>query len=187
MSKITFISIFIVPLFLEAQSMQGSLFADHRARDVGDIITVLVVEYTSASSEAKTSTGKQSDHGFMIFGGSKNQAYSPKQGMRGELKNEFDGGGSVSRQGQLRTKVTATVNEVRGNGDLVIQGSRVMDVNGEKGMTSVYGVVRQQDISGDNTVYSYQLAEAQIQYNGKGVVTDGQKPGLLTRMINKVF
>lgn len=187
MSKKIFLLIFLVHLSLAAQSMQGSLFADQRARNVGDIITVLVVEYSTASSEAKTSTSKQSDHGLMLYGGSKSAAYSPKQGIRGEVNNDFDGGGSVKRQGQLQTKVTATVNEVRANGDLVIQGTRTMDVNGEKGMTSVYGVVRQQDISGANTVYSYQLAEAQIQYNGKGVVTDGQKPGFLTRMINKVF
>lgn len=169
------------------QSFSNSLFSDHRARSVGDVITVLVVEYASASTEARTTTQKENDHSLITMGGSKTQAYTPYYGLRGDLKNRFDGNASVSRQGRLRTKITATVTDIRPNGDMIIEGSRVVEVNGEKELTTVSGVVRYEDVSWDNTVYSYQLAEGQISYKGKGVVSSGQRPGLIARIFNWIF
>ena len=170
-----------------AQNMATSMFADRRARQVGDVITILVVEYSSASSEASTSTNKESDHGFLATGGSKTQAYSPMYGLRGKLNNGFRGDAAVSRQGRIRTKITANIKEINANGNLVIEGSRVVEVNGEKELTTITGTVRSKDISWDNTVYSYQIADAQISYKGKGVVNTGQRPGFLTKILNWIF
>ena len=179
-------------LFIAAQSIFGqsagySMFSDKRARSVGDVITILVVEYAEASSEATTTTKKENDHGFLSTGGSGTQSSSPMYGIRGDLKNEYSGNAAVSRQGRLKTKITATVKEVMPNGDLTIQGNRMVEVNGEREMATITGLVRQEDISGSNTVYSYQLADAQISYKGKGVVSTGQRPGLIARLFNWVF
>jgi len=168
---------------VQAQSM----FADKRARNVGDILTVLVVESSTASSKAKTETKKVNDHGVLATGGSGALAYSPMYGVNGRLDNKYTGDAAVSRQGVLKTTITVQIQEIQPNGNLVVQGSRAMEVNGENEMTTVTGIVRPQDISTYNTVYSYQLANARISYKGKGVVQTGQRPGIITRILNWIF
>lgn len=174
-----------IPLF--AQNMAASMFADRRAQQVGDIITILVVEYSQASSEASTTTQKDNDHGFLATGGSQAQAYSPMYGLRGNVSNGFRGDASVTRQGRVRTKITANITERNANGNFIIQGSRVVEVNGEKELTTITGTVRPQDISWHNTVYSYQVADVELSYKGKGVVNSGQKPGFLAKLLNWIF
>ena len=191
MMKKIFVFIFCLMAFITfpvaAQSASYSMFADRRARNMGDIITILVVEYSAASSEASSMTEKTNDHGFTMYGGTGTQAFSPQNGLRGNVANRYDGSAAVTRKGQLRTKITATVTEIRSNGDLVLQGNRMVEVNGEKELATIIGVVRQEDVSGDNTVYSWQLADAQISYKGKGVVNTGNRPGLLAKILNWVF
>lgn len=165
----------------------NSLFADRRARQVGDVVTILVVEYAAATSQASTSSEKSEDHGFVSKGGAQTLAYSPMYGLQGQLDNGFNGNAAVERKGQLKTKITASISEILPNGNFVIQGSRVMDVNGEKETTSITGTVRPEDITGSNTVYSTQVADVQISYQGKGVVNSGQKPGLLAKFFNWIF
>jgi len=178
-----FIAAALYPLASEAQS----LFADKKARNVGDILTVLVVESSTASSRAKTETNKVNDHGVLATGGSGNLAYSPMYGIDGRVKNKFSGDASVSRKGVLRTTITVQIKEIKPNGNLVVEGARALEVNGEKEMTTIRGIVRPQDISSMNTIFSYQLADAQISYKGKGVVQTGQRPGILTRILNWIF
>lgn len=172
---------------LIAQVPQKSMFSDHRARNVGDVITILVVEYATASSKAQTKSKKTNDHGLQAIGGPETQAYSPMYGLRGVLNNGFTGDAGVSRQGNLRTKITASISEITPNGTLILQGIREVEVNGEKEMTTITGTVRPQDISWENTVYSYQLADVKISYKGKGVVHTGQKPGFLAKFFNWIF
>ena len=169
------------------QTMGSSMFADRRARGVGDVITILVVEYSTASSEASTATQKDNDHGLLATGGAQTQAYSPMYGLRGNIQNGFRGDAAVSRQGRVRTKITASITEINSNGNFLIQGNRIVEVNGEKELTTITGTVRPEDISWDNTVYSYQIADAQISYKGKGVVNTGQKPGFLAKILNWIF
>ncbi|MCD6115736.1 flagellar basal body L-ring protein FlgH [bacterium] len=180
---ISFLFAAIYPPISEAQS----LFADKKARAVGDILTVLVVESSTASSRAKTETNKVNDHGVLAKGGSGTLAYSPMYGINGRVNNKFAGDALVSRKGALRTTITVQIKEVKPNGNLVVEGKRALEVNGEKEMTTITGIVRPQDISGMNTIYSYQLADAQISYKGKGVVQTGQRPGILTRILNWIF
>jgi flagellar L-ring protein precursor FlgH len=188
-SRVLFITILLFSLGsrLLAQNMAASMFADRRAQQVGDIITILVMEYSQASSEATTSTQKDNDHGLLATGGAQAQAYSPMYGLRGNVSNGFRGDASVTREGRVRTKITANITERNSNGNLVIQGSRVVEVNGEKELTTITGTVRPQDISWNNTVYSYQVADAEISYKGKGVVNSGQKPGFLAKVLNWIF
>jgi len=76
---------------------------------------------------------------------------------------------------------------VKPNGDLVIEGTRVLGINNDKEMLILTGIVRPQDISPSNTVYSYQIADAQISYKGKGAASDGGKPGWIIRFLNWIF
>jgi len=83
--------------------------------------------------------------------------------------------------------MTIKVIAVNDNGDLVIEGSRVMDVNSDKETLFLSGIVRQKDISPYNSVYSYQIGDAQVSFKGKGQTHDGARPGLLVRFFNWIF
>jgi len=165
----------------------GSMFSDHKARGIGDIVTILVVEYATATSQSATTTSKDNQLGLNATGGMGNMAFSPAFGASGGFQRDFDGEASVKKQGKLQTKLTATIVEVMPNGNLKIEGSRTVDVNGEKQITTITGMVRQRDISGSNTIYSYQISDALVTHKGKGVVSRGQDPGYLTKILNLLF
>ena len=76
---------------------------------------------------------------------------------------------------------------VQPNGDLVIEGTKVLGINNDKEMLILTGIVRSQDITRENTVYSYQIADAQITYRGKGIAANGGKPGWIMRFLNWLF
>ncbi|MDZ7338315.1 MAG: flagellar basal body L-ring protein FlgH [candidate division KSB1 bacterium] len=162
----------------------GSLYADHKAHRVGDIITVLVVEEAVASSKASTTTDRNTGAEIDVRGGMKERSFLPLAGFRGGAGTDFSGKGQTERQGVLKARISATVVAVRENGDLEIEGSREVIVNGERELTTIKGVVRPSDISAQNTVYSYNVAEAQIAYKGSGAVHSGQKPSFLARLLN---
>ncbi len=165
----------------------GSLYADHKARRVGDIITVLVVEEAVASSKASTITDRSTGVEVDVRGGTKQKSFLPLAGFRGGAGSDFSGKGQTERQGVLKARISAVVVGVRENGDLEIEGSREVIVNGERELTTIKGVVRPSDISAQNTVYSYNVAEAQIAYKGSGAVHSGQKVGYLARVLNWLF
>jgi flagellar L-ring protein precursor FlgH len=73
------------------------------------------------------------------------------------------------------------------NGNLVIDGSKVVEINEEKEIIKISGIVRPQDIESNNIIYSYNVANAQITYSGKGAASTGQRPGLLARILNWIF
>lgn len=164
-----------------------SLYADHKAHRVGDLITVLVVEEAVASSRASTTTDRSTGAEVDVRGGTKERSFLPLMGVRGGAGNDFSGRGQTERQGVLKARISATVVKVRANGDLEIEGSREVIVNGERELTTIKGVVRPSDITTQNTVYSYNVAEAQIAYKGSGAVHAGQKPGYLARLLNWLF
>jgi flagellar L-ring protein precursor FlgH len=188
---ILWIILFCVALFAQPlvaqQRFVTSLFSDKRGQGVGDIITVLIVETSSAKSEANSSNSKSSDHGFSSTGGKKSQSFMPLFGLRGQLDNGFDNDAATSRSGSLKGKITAAITDVNERGNFIISGTREMVVNGETEKITISGVVRPEDISTDNTVYSFQIADAKISYKGKGLVDKGQKPGLVDKILGFLF
>jgi flagellar L-ring protein precursor FlgH len=99
----------------------------------------------------------------------------------------YDGKGNTSREGKLEATISARVMKVLDNGNLVIEGSKTVEVNEEKGIIKISGVIRPLDIQQNNVVYSSSIADAQITYSGKGVGTTAQRPGILARIINWIF
>lgn len=167
--------------------LSGSLFVDHRAKAVGDVVTILVVEYSSASSSADSKAQKRTDHGYSITGGQGTEAYLPMYGLRGQGRAGFDNGAATSRSGAITGKITATITEITSNGNLVIAGERMTTVNGEEEKMVISGTVRPEDVRADNTVYSFNVANAKISYQGDGVVNSGQKPGIIVRFFQWLF
>jgi flagellar L-ring protein precursor FlgH len=162
------------------------MYADRRARQVGDIITVEIIEKASAQSTARTET-KTENKNKVDGGGSGSLDFIPLFGLDANQKSETKGDGQTTRQGVLRATLTASVVEVLPNGSLKIQGQRVVNINGEKQLSTLTGVVRPDDITPQNTIPSYLIAEAKITYSGKGMVQDAQKPGVFSRLIHWIF
>jgi flagellar L-ring protein precursor FlgH len=164
----------------------ASMFSDIKARRVGDVVTVEIIEVSTARSEARTKTENEHESSFA------NQAtgdfdFLPLFNIGSSVSNEYDGEGRTTRQGSLRAKITAKIIEIDEAGNYVIEGSRTVDINGERQTTTLTGTVRPQDVTADNIIYSYNISNAEITYSGKGMVNDAHKPGIITRILNWIF
>ncbi len=164
-----------------------SLYTDHRAMRVDDILTVIIIESAKAGSKSGTNTSKEHGYGVNGIGGSGALDFLPSFGVSGGLSHEYDGNAGTSREGSLNARVSARVIEVLDNGNLVVEGSKVVEINDEKEIIKISGIVRPQDIESSNIVYSYNVADAQITYSGKGTVHTGSRPGILSRILNFIF
>ena len=160
-----------------------SLFSDHRAMRVDDILTIIIVESAKAGSESKTNTSTGSEVGFSA----RSLALIPAQEFGAGNSAKYDGRGATSRSGSLSATVTARVTEVLESGNLVIEGSKTVEINQEKEIIKISGIVRPQDIQKNNIVYSTSIADAQIMYSGNGTVNSASKPGVFSRFFNWLF
>jgi flagellar L-ring protein FlgH len=158
-----------------------SLVGDHRAYAVGESLTVMIYEQASAASSADTDTSKDFDVAGRVRGN-----YSDHGGSL-VMSNNFSGGGTVSRSGNLVASISVTVTEVLPNGELKVSGGQLIQLNEEQQRIEVSGRVRPEDISVNNTVSSTRLADGRIDYVGDGLLGSRQKPGILTRVFNWLF
>jgi len=170
----------------------ATLFGDVRARAVNDLVTVHVVEKFIASGAADSSLDKDSSADASlgrIFGIDPKFAdwFDPTALARWSATTEFKGGGATARSGALSAVITARVAEVLPNGDLVLEGVREMDINGDRQIIVLTGVVRVADIGPGNVVPSTAVGHMRIRYFGRGLIKDNLSPGWLVRIFNKVF
>jgi flagellar L-ring protein FlgH len=182
--------LFAFPLFISAQNMSQngfrSIFSDYKAVNLGDAITIIVVESSQASNAAQKSTGRESDIGFGFSGGMDATAL-PKVDLDVGSRNEFKGSGSSKTSGMVKTKLSALIDSVLSNGLLRIKGSRKIVVNDEEQMITIKGLVRTSDISSDNTVLSYNISEAEIIFQSDGQIKSVQDPGWVTKLFHWLF
>ena len=164
-----------------------SLFTDIKANSVGDILTVLIFEQSRATQKAETKSEKSTKSSVSGGPGIGTLRFIPIFGAEGKNDNSFDGKGENIRNGSFRAKMSVTVVGVKQNGDLIIEGSRTIGLSGDRETMNLTGVVRQKDITPDNTIDSYLIADAEIHYTGKGVANTGQRPGFFTRLLSWVF
>jgi len=166
-------------------------YGDRKAFRVGDVLTVRVVESAKAANTANTDLSRSSANKAEIT------ALFGLQGAlaRSDLNNLLDvtadnshaGAGSTKREGQLTASITTVVKEVQPNGNLIIQGTRSVTVNNEEQFMTLTGIVRQEDISRENSVLSSQIADARIAFGGIGVVADKQRSGWGTWVFDWLF
>lgn len=161
-----------------------SLFADNKARRVGDTLTILIQETASAASQATTKTSKTESLNY-------GPGFGPllhlikNFGLNGNINS--NGTGSTSRNDNLSARIAVTVKEVLPNGNLRVEGTRRVGMNAETQEIALLGVIRPQDIAPDNTIASSLVADAQIKYAGKGPVGDKQHDGIITRIFKVLF
>ncbi len=169
---------------------QIELFADLKARRVGDVLTIRLTETTSASKSATTKTAKTTavnNTGPTVLGRTITAAGVPIFTTTLAGADSFDGEGSSTQANSLAGSLTVTVMEVQPNGNLVIQGDKTLKLNQGDEFVHVSGVVRRADIATDNTVTSDKVADAHISYSGKGVINSSNSMGWLARFFNSVF
>ena len=166
---------------LYASSAGLSLFEDAKARQVGDLLTVLLIESTQASKSATTSTSKTAGVEIgdaRVFG----QPLNVDSGLSG--KNSFGGAGASAQSNKLSGSLTVTVVERLPGGVLRVQGDKRLRLNQGEELMQLEGLVRPADISPHNTVGSDRIAEARIRYQGKGALADANAQGWLQRFFN---
>lgn len=170
----------------------AGLFGDLKARRVNDLLTIRVLESVSAQGTADSSLDKSSSAsaGVANFFGAESKAPSfLNLGSLAQLgaDTSFKGGGSTTRSGTLQAVITARVAEVFPNGDLGIEGVREIDINGDRQIIVVTGVVRAVDVMQGNIVPSTSIGQMRIRYFGRGLIKDNLNPGWLVRVLNKIF
>lgn len=160
----------------------NGLYSDTKARRVGDIITVLLLENTQASKTAKTETKKETD-----------ASLSPLVGLNGlaptiggntlqlglESDGNFKGDAKSNQSNSLNGKITVHVLRVLPNGNLIIRGEKWLTLNTGQEFIRITGIVRSEDVASDNTVESTRVANARISYSGKGSLAETQEAGWL--------
>jgi flagellar L-ring protein FlgH len=156
-----------------------SLAADRKADAVGDIVTVLVAENNTASNSVGKSSKKQNSVGGQITAGS---SFDQSAGVN--FGGSYDGEGNNSRADRMVAQLSATVTQIYPNGDLQISGWQRLKINGEMTDIKVSGRVRPDDINGQNAVLSSRIADANIEYDGKGFATRSAKPGIVTKLFS---
>lgn len=157
---------------------------DVKAHAVGDTLTVLVQETASASSAASTKTSRDDS---ASFGGGTGFLKPLLKDFGASAKSAVNGQGQTIRTGSLVTRLTVIVKQVLPNGNLMVEGVRIVGLNSEKQKATISGIVRPQDINPDNTISSVSVANATIQYDGKGVVGDKQRRGLISTVFSWIF
>ncbi len=194
------------------QRTSGSfLFYDRKARGVGDLVTVQVVENFSAEGAATTTLDSSSTAGATVasdvgFGQAIASAITwvldafgvddpgidvdPTTNVNvieADSERSFEGDGETTREGRLTAIVTCRVLAEHPGGILHVRGRRSIVVNHELQYLTVEGLVRREDIAIDNTVPSTALAEARLTLDGIGVIDDKQRPPLLARLMDWLY
>jgi len=169
-----------------------SMCADKRAGKVGDIVTILVQETSSATKGNTTTTSKDSSINSAITSFLYSPASSGLLTKNGALpsvnlsgKSEFSGGGQINNSQQITASVAVRVVDVLPNNNLIIEGTRESSFSGEQQTIILRGTIRQDDIAANNTVFSFNVADATIKFISKGTITDSQRKGWFQRFWDK--
>lgn len=155
-----------------------AIASDIKAAAVGDAVTIVIFETASASNRVTNRSSKQTK----LDGGLRAGGIDERGSL--DLGGGYTGTGEVSRSDQIVARITARVSGIAPNGDLLIEGQHVMLVNGENRKIGIRGRVRPVDIASDNSVLSSRIADAEINFDGKGFASRSAKPGLLNRIFS---
>lgn len=161
----------------------SSLVTNFKARGVGDVLTIIITETTTADAATSVSTNSKSE----IAGGPGIGFFKPFGSWGLDTENKHTGDGSTNRSGKLRGEISVRIKEVLEDGNFLLVGSRSVDINGDRQLIEVSGICRPRDIASDNTILSTFISDAQIAYSGTGMAQDAADPGVVTRIVNWLF
>jgi flagellar L-ring protein precursor FlgH len=172
---------------------ERSAFADRKASRAGDILTVVVSESASAQNNQSKSSSRESaiEDAVKQFlfsaaatGLGTHRGEFPSTSITGKASNS--GGGAVNNTQSLSSRAAVLVTDVLANGNLVIEGVRVVTFSGETQYVVLHGLVRPDDITAANIVFSSNIADARVEFVSEGSLTDAQKRGWLAKLYEKL-
>mgnify|MGYP002640401350 CR=1 FL=1 len=160
-----------------------SLYSDIKAHSIGEVITVLVVESASARQESNVNTRSNASVNADATLAGTFAEFLPVFGASSVTSTDIDNSNGSKQEDRLSGKITVSIIEETDAGLLRIEGERTVEVNGEENVMKLKGLVRPRDIRTDNTIYSYNIADAQIIYRQAGVVNAIASPATISKTI----
>ena len=196
-----------ISLWTGEDQATSSLFTDHKARRINDIVTVMISERTNTNRTAEKTTSRETDvegdveSWFTVSGlgnvfkallgkkdiGTRQADGSNLPAWKFSTDNEFKGSGELTRSENLSARITCKVVDVLPNSNLLIEGTQNVTIERDEHTILLRGVVRPADITADNLVYSYNVADAQITFLGEGAVGSKQKRGFFEWLTDTVW
>ncbi len=164
------------------------LFEDRRARNVGDTLTISIVENTNADKKSASTTNRSSDNNFSVTGlaGLPGKSFlGSNLGAGSDFK--FSGDGQATSNNVFTGTITVTVTEVLPNGNMLVSGEKQIGISQGSEFIRFSGVVNPTQITGANSVNSVQVADARIEYRGNGQIANTQSMGWLSRFFINVL
>jgi flagellar L-ring protein precursor FlgH len=170
----------------EAQSLwsdQASMFGDRKARAVGDSLTIIISESSSAVRSGNAANSKSASTTLNAGTGLLTFVDNASASSSDSFKNE----GKIANTNTVTGRITVQVTAIKPNGNLAVAGTQVIKQNGEEQKITITGEVRPEDVSADNMVLSSAVANAQLKIEGKGPLASKQRQGILTQLFNFLF
>ena len=157
-----------------------ALTEDSRSRQVGELVTIVIMEASSAASNAGTSVSSSLDVGVSGSDTSRTESGSVRVGAG------KSGEGSTQREGLLRGRITVPIVSIDPAGSLFLEGEQIIVINGEEQIIRISGYARVADIQPNNTIFSTQLAGSRIEYSGQGIADHAERKGVFTWLLAKL-
>jgi len=184
--KIVFwIGMFIFSLFISAQAQSPiSMYSDIKAHEVGDVLSVVLAEYAYAVQEFKNNSTSNSQSKINAASSGNLANFLPVFGGSGVYDSKYDGTAGSQQKDRLSGRLTVRIVEKTESGMLKVKGERQVGVNGEDNVMELEGYIRPRDITSDNTIFSYHIADAKINYRKGGLSDSFIAPGTFPKIFS---
>ncbi len=177
------------------ESAAARFNTDARAQQINDVVIIVIDEQATAQRDTATETSREDKQsaqltqilGFITELQDDHPNFNGAQALEVAMKGEFKGEGSTSRNDRLQATVPAMVRRVLPNGDMFVEGHRAVLVNDEEHHFYISGVIRADDIDGKGQVMSSRMADAQIEFTGRGVLTSATSKGWFSTILDYIW
>lgn len=180
-------------LWTSKRNNEKAMFADRLATNVGDILMIQVAENTvltrSASKNTTSSTNINHSIDRFLLGDLSRQTgagtgHLPDIGIA--PNDSFSGEGSYSDTNIVKSKIAVLVVDVQPNGNLIVEGARKVEVQGDTQYLVLRGIIRRDDVMRDNSVFSYKMLNANVEVLGEGDLQTAQRKGWINQLLDTV-
>ena len=160
-----------------------SLYADKKARNVGDILTIVINEATTQTATKSRSNSKSGS----VSVGSGTGIFDFIKAFSASGSDSFEADGDATDTNRFIGQITVTVVEVLPNDNMIVEGTQSIWQNRDEHKITLRGVVRRDDVTMNNTVPSTKVADATLKFDGKGPLNAKQRQGIITQLFNFLF
>ncbi|MHC4264389.1 MAG: flagellar basal body L-ring protein FlgH [Planctomycetota bacterium] len=166
---------------------RGNLYADDVARNIGDVLTIIINESSKVDNKAKRDLKKETDRSIVFNGELGNFVDLGEFGMTASSDNELKGKADYKDERKFTDSITVVVMDILPNGNLVVMGTRDRDIAGDIQTIEVSGIVRPSDVVFGNIINSSRVANFRIVTKNGGIAAPFNKPGFLGRILDIIW